>query len=170
MSNKEDKYVSDPIFLMYTKHQKEDEKVVAVRVEGKFAEFFSPFYKEPYEDNDEFREFYNKKILPIQPVVGPCLGDGDDEYLVNDLTCLAERLACDCDGSDVIAGWVENRDTLMDAVDKVFRSGEPYTVVVGNREFTITPYRRKELPPINENHLKVFGKFADLIRERVAAI
>lgn len=148
----------------------EKSDIVAVRVAGRFAEFYSPFYKEPYEDNEGYREYYNKNILPVQPVIGPCLGDGNQEYLSNDLICLAERLACDCEGSDTTEGWVDNRDTIMDAVDKVFRSGEPYTVVVGNREFIITPYRRKELPPINEDHLKVYGKYADLIRERVAAI
>ena len=147
-----------------------ENKIVAVRVKGKFAEFFSPFYKEPYEDNAEFREYYNEKILPIQPVVGPCLGDGDDEYLVNDLLCLAERLACDCEGSDSIEGWVENRDTIMDYVDKVFKEGNAISTVVGNLQLIITPLRRGELQPINEEHLKVYGKYADLVRERVAAI
>ena len=148
----------------------EKSDIVAVRVAGKFAEFYSPFYKEPYEDNEEYREYYNKNILPVQPVIGPCLGDGNQEYLSNDLICLAERIACDCEGSDTTEGWIENRDTIMDYVDKVFKEGNAISPVVGNLQLIITPLRRGELPTINEEHLKVYGKYADLIRGRVAAI
>jgi hypothetical protein len=34
----------------------------------------------------------------------------------------------------------------------------------------ITPFRRKDMPKVDEEHLKVYGPYADLVRERVAAI
>ena len=37
-------------------------------------------------------------------------------------------------------------------------------------DIVITPYRRKDMPKVDEEHLKVYGKYADLMRARVAAI
>ena len=151
-------------------NQTDNNKVIAVRVAGRFAEFYSPFFSDPYEDNAEYRAFYDEHILPVQPVLGPCLGDGEHEYLTGDLTCLAERLACDCGGSEDTGVWEKCCNDIADAIEAVLKSGEAATHVIGGLQLVITPYRRGELPPIKETHLKVYGKYADLIRERVAAI
>ena len=36
-----------------TKTMKDKNEIVAVKCEGCFTEWYSPFYKEPYEDNEE---------------------------------------------------------------------------------------------------------------------
>lgn len=151
-------------------NQTDNNKVIAVRVSGRFAEFYSPFYSDPYEDNAEYRAFYDEHILPVQPVLGPCLGDGEHEYLTGDLTCLSERLACDCEGSENTAVWGDYTEKIADAIEAVLKSGEAATHTFGGLKIAITPFKRGELPPINEEHLKVYGKYANLIRERGAAI
>ena len=149
---------------------KAENRTVAVKVEGRFTEYYSPFFTDPYEDNGEYREHYENNILPIQPVLGPSLGDSDNHFLTGDLNCLAERLACDCEGRENTAVWGDYTGKIADAIEAVLKSGEAATHTFGGLKIAITPFKRGELPPINEEHLKVYGKYANLIRERVAAI
>ena len=144
--------------------------IVAVRVAGKFAEYYSPFYDDPYGTDPDYTEYYEDNILPIQPVIGPRLGYQEGEYISGDLTCLAERLACDCEGADKLDKWHYYSDKIADAVESVFESGEVSSPVIGNLQLFITPFRRGELPPVNEKSLEIYGKYASLIKKRIAAI
>lgn len=142
---------------------------VAVKVEGPFTEWYSPNYKDPYEDNDEYRGYYDEHILEYQPVVGPSLGDADDEYISGDLQFLAERLTsvC-CDPGD---DWDHEIKNVKCLIKMALECGVTYKYILPDgEEIIITPYRKCEMPPINEDHLKVYGEMAELIKERVAAI
>lgn len=146
---------------------KDPNEIVAVKCEGCFTEWYSPFYKDPYEDNAEYREFYDTKMLDYEPVIGPSLGN--DEWLSGDLGCLSDRLTVDAEN------WDAAKKAMEDAVELALKTGE--TQVVDFRytepkvaDIKITPYRRKDLPKVDEEHLKTYGKYADLMRERVAAI
>ena len=147
------------------KTKKNTNKAKAVKVEGCFTEWYAPTFKDPYEDNEEYAEFYDQMILDMQPVIGPAV-DGEDEYLSGDLGCLSDRITCDaCD----FGKWDEAKDGFELAVNKALATGE---VIIfkfeGLDDIKITPY--KELPKIPEEAYKVYGKFAELVKERVAAI
>lgn len=137
-------------------------KAKAVKVEGCFTEWYAPTFKDPYEDNEEYREFYDQMMLDMQPVIGPAV-DGDDEYLSGDLGCLSDRITCGA------ADWDKAREGFVKAVQKALATGEVQTFkseLVD--DVKITPY--KELPKIPERAFNVYGKFAKLVKERVAAI
>ena len=145
---------------------KNPEEIVAVKCEGPFTEWYSPFYKDPYNDNEEYSEYYDENILDIQPVIGPSLSATDDEENINDdLGCLSDRMMCESED------WDAARKRFEKAVRKALKVGE--TVTLEDSEcgkIVITPYRRKDMPKPNEKHLKVYGPYADLLRQRVAEI
>jgi len=146
---------------------KNPEEIVAVKCEGPFTEWYSPFYKEPYNDNEEYRAYYDEHIIDIQPVIGPSLSATDDEENINDdLDCLSDRMMCATAGD-----WAEAKARFEQAVKEALQTG---MVVKFTYEdcgaFVITPYRRKDMPKPNEEHLKVYGPYADLMRQRVAEI
>lgn len=144
------------------KTKKNTNKAKAVKVEGCFTEWYAPTFKDPYEDNEEYAEFYDQKILAMQPVIGPAV-DGKDEYLSGDLDCLSDRLTCDAEN------WDKARKGLIKAIKEVLATGKVQTFKYeGMDDIKITPY--KELPKIPEKAYKVYGKFAELVKERVAAI
>lgn len=147
------------------KTKKNTNKAKAVKVEGCFTEWYAPTFKDPYEDCEEYREFYDNEILPIEPVIGPAV-DGEDECLSGDLGCLSDRITCDAYD---FGKWEEAKTSFADAVEKSLATGE---VIIfkfkGLDDIKITPY--KELPKIPEKAFKVYGKFAKLVKERVAAI
>ena len=141
---------------------------VAVKVEGPFTEWYSPYYKEPYEDNEAYRDFYDRKVIMNRPVIGPALGDSDNAYLSGDLRCLAERLTC---MSDIGDEWDHHTENVMTLINIALECGVTYRYKFGDgEEIRITPFRKCELPPINKDSLKEFGKFSKLIKERVADI
>ena len=146
---------------------KDPKEIVAVKCEGPFTEWYSPNYKEPYNDNDEYREYYNEKIMDIQPVIGPSLSATDDEENINDdLDCLSDRMMCAVSGD-----WQEAKKRFENAVHDALKTGRGVRFSDDDcGDFVITPYRRGDMPRPNEEHLKVYGPFADLLRERVAAI
>ena len=144
------------------KTKKNTNKAKAVKVEGCFTEWYAPTFKDPYEDNEEYRKFYDKMMLDMQPVIGPAV-DGDDEYLSGDLGCLSDRITCGA------ADWDKARKGLVKAIQKALATGEVQTFKSAFVDYVkITPY--KELPKIPERAYNVFGKFAKLVKERVAAI
>lgn len=148
---------------------KDPNEIVAVKCEGCFTEWYSPFFKDPYDDNAEYRKYYEENILKVQPVIGPSLGDSDNEFISGYLGCLSDRLTVDADFWDVAKADFEK------AVEVAMQSGEVQVVdfLYTDPKVTdikITPYRRKDMPKPNEEHLKVYGPYADLMRERVAAI
>lgn len=148
---------------------KDKNEIVAVKCEGCFTEWYSPFFKDPYEDNAEYREFYNTKMLDHEPVIGPSLGDSDNEFISGDLGCLSDRLTADAED------WDAAKKAVEDAVELALKTGEPQVVDFHYTEpkvadVNITPFRRKDMPKPDEEHLKVYGDYADLVRERVAAI
>ena len=146
--------------------KKNADEIVAVKCEGCFTEWYSPNFKEPYEDNGEYREYYDEKILEVQPVIGPSLGDSEDEFITDDLKCHAERMCVDS------KDWQGSTEDYIATIKACLADGktrtweDPYS----DQKVKITPYRRGDMPKPNENHLKVYGPFADLMRERVAAI
>lgn len=144
---------------------KDNNKIVAVKCEGCFTEWYSPFFKEPYEDNAEYREFYNEHVLNFKPVIGPSLGDSEDDYMSGDLQFHAERMCCDA------KDWSAATNGYADAIEKCLADGKPRTFTFeGIDDVKITPYTRENLPPVNEKSLEVYGDFKELVRERVAAI
>ena len=140
-------------------------KAKAVKVEGCFTEWYAPTFKDPYEDDADYQEYYDELILNSQPVIGPVV-DGESNFLSGDLGCLSDRITCDAYD---FGKWEEAKASFEDAVEKALATGE---VVVckfeGLDDITITPYR--ELPPIPDKSYEVYGKFADLVKARVAAI
>lgn len=146
----------------------DNNKVVAVKCEGCFTEWYSPNYKEPYEDNAEFREYYDEVILAKKPVIGPSLGDKEDDYLsggVGGLQFHAERMCVDA------KDWDKATEDYMDTIEKCLADGKARVWThKGVVDVKITPYTRENLPPVNEKSLEVYGKYKELIRARVAAI
>ena len=137
-------------------------EVKIVRLVGCFTEWYSPYFKDPYEDNEDYAEFYDRRLLIMQPVIGPDV-NGKDEYLTGDLGCLADRLTCDADD------WDKARDGCMKAVKRALKSGKPQTFKFdGVTPIKITPYKR--VPKIPEKSYEVYGRFASLVKERVAQI
>ena len=147
---------------------KDRNEIVAVKCEGPFTEWYSPFYKEPFNDNAEYRKYYEEHIMDIQPVIGPSLNtDDDEECISDDLDCLTDRLCVDVG----LGTWDDAKGKLADAINDALNDGKVRIFSYdGMEDVKITPYRRGDMPKPNENHLKVYGPFADLIRERVAAI
>lgn len=139
-------------------------KAVAVRVEGVFTEWYAPSFKDPYEDNGGFREYYDEKMLSFQPVIGPIVA-GDSEYLTSDLGCLTERLCVDV-GS---VTWEDASGRLADMIEDSLADGKPRTFTYeGLEDVKITPYEK--MPKVPEKSYEVYGKFAGLVKERVEAI
>ena len=139
--------------------------IVAVKLEGCFTEWYSPNYKEPFEDNADYRKYYEEHIMDKQPVIGPVLGGEDGEFLSDDLQCVAERLCCDA------KDWEGASNSLRADIAATLVDGKPRTwnhPEVG--EVKITPYKKAELPPLTDDALKVFGDYGWLIRERYEAI
>ena len=142
-----------------------DNKAVAVKCEGCFTEWYSPNYKEPYEDNAEFREYYDEVILAKKPVIGPSLGDKENDYLTGDLHYHAERMCVDADD------WGKATEDYMDTIEKCLADGKARVWThKGVVDVKITPYTRANLPTVHEKSLEVYGKYKELVRERVAAI
>ena len=138
------------------------ENVKIVRVEGCFTEWYSPFFKDPYEDDPEYAEFYDKRVLDMYPVIGPDV-NGKGEFLVGDLGCLADRLTCGA------KDWDKARKGVIKAVKLAIKSGKPQVFrFPGMTLVRITPYRR--VPKIPDKSYMVYGKYAWLIKERVAMI
>ena len=142
--------------------------IVAVKLEGCFTEWYSPNYKEPFEDNEEYRKYYEEHIMDKQPVIGPVLGGVDGQFLSDDLGCVAERLCC-----DDWEHWQRNTNELCDTIEMCLADGKPRTWkdIDGKiTEVKITPVKKAELPPLTDDALKVFGDFGWLIKERYEAI
>lgn len=150
---------------------KSDSEVVAVKLEGPFAEWYIPGYEDPYGEDAGYTAYYDKHILPYQPVYGPPLGNDKDAKITNDLRCLADRLSCVCPPDD----WLGEVESETDGIENLFKAalatgGVIKCCIPGDEEFVLTPYRRKDLPPVNKSGLKIYGKFAKLVLERVKSI
>lgn len=146
------------------KTKKNTNKAKAVKCEGCFTEWYAPTFKDPYEDNEEFREFYEKMLLDNEPVIGPAV-DGKDEYLTGDLVCLSDRITCGV----AFGNWDAARNGFADAAEKALATGKVQVFKFeGLDDIKITPY--KELPKIPESGFARYGKYAELVKERVAAI
>ena len=142
--------------------------IVAVKLEGCFTEWYSPFYKDPFEDNAEYRDYYEKEIMSEQPVIGPVLGGEDGDFLSDDIQCVSERLCCD-DWDN----WQRNTNELCDTIEKCLADGKTriWKDIDGKvADVKITPFTKAEMPPLTDDALEVFGKFGYLIRERYEAI
>lgn len=143
---------------------KSENKAVAVKVEGFFTEWYCPNYKEPFEDHEAYRQYYNSHILDKQPVIGPSLGDADDEFITDDLECQAERMCCGA------KDWRKAVAEYKREVNAALADGKPRKVTIEGMDFAITPFTKAEMPPVNEKSLEVYGEYKELIRGRVAAI
>ena len=145
----------------------DDNKIVAVKCEGCFTEWYSPFYTDLYEDNAEFRHCYDEGELRDVLVIGPSLGDAEHEYLSGDLGCLTDRLCVDVG----MAAWEDAKGKLADAIEGAIADGKQRTFTYeGMHDVRIIPCTKSELPPVNEKSLEVYGDFKELVRERVAAL
>lgn len=140
-------------------------KIVAVKLEGCFTEWYSPYFKDPFEDNEAYRKYYEDNIIDKQPVVGPVLGGEDGAYLTEDLQCVAERLCCSA------KAWDTATEDLISTIEMCLADGKPRTwenAEVGNVK--ITPFTKAQMPPLTDDALEVFGDFGWLIKERYEAI
>ena len=146
--------------------KKNQNQIVAVKCDGCFTEWYSPFYREPFDDDDGFREYYEEHIIDIKPVLGPALGDCEDDFITDDIQCHCERMTCGVDGN-----WQAATDSYAAAIKKCLKDGKVRVwKFEGCDDVTITPYRRCELPPVNEDSLKIYGPYAELMRQRIAEI
>ena len=142
-------------------------KARVVKVEGDFTEWYSPFFKDPYGDRTDYREYYDENILPIQPVIGPIVA-GISEYLTGDLDCLADRITVNAVDLSDLSDWDRVRDGFCDAVEDALVTGEPLTFTFKGLNISITPFEK--MPTVPEESYRVFGRFASLVKERVAAV
>lgn len=142
--------------------------IIAVKVVGPFTEWFLPTYREPYDDNEEYQEYFNEHIIDKIPVLGPSFGDCADDMSSSDLDCLADRMV---DASDT-DNWSEARRQFINEMKVSLKSEGVLSrkVTICGEEFTFYPFTRETLPPVNEESLKVYGKMADLVRERAEEI
>lgn len=140
-------------------------KAVAVKVEGPFTEWYSPSYEEPYTHNEEYAAYYDEVVSEEIPVVGPSLGESEDDYITGDLDCLSDRMAS---GEK---NWQLAKEALEFAVENALDRNETTTLELDEGGMvTITPYTKENLPPVNEESLKVYGPFAEVMRAAVEAI
>ena len=145
-----------------SKQNKNGNKAKIVKVEGAFTEWYAPGYANPYNDTDGFAEFQEEAGMPF--VYGPVVTDANiGDNICDDLQCLCEREVVDEEGD-----WDENTDKLVEAAETALETGEVQKVKIGETEFTCTPYA--EVPAIPDSSYEAFGEFADVVRERVAAI
>lgn len=145
------------------KQKKNGNKAKIVKVEGAFTEWYAPGYENPYNDTDGFAEFQVEAGMPF--VYGPVVTDesiGDN--ICDDLQCLCEREVVN-EGDDE---WDENTGKLIEAAETALETGEVQKVKIGETVFTCTPYAA--VPAIPDSSYEAFGEFAELVRERVAAI
>lgn len=142
-------------------------KYVAVKCEGCFTEWYAPNYKDPYDDNAEYRQYYDEVLINDVPVIGPSLGDSETAYVSSCLQCLVERLSV----SVGLGTWDEASGRLADMIVDSLADGKPRVFKFeGMHDVKITPYTKAELPPVNEKSLDVYKDFKELVRARVAAI
>ena len=146
---------------------KDPNEIVAVKCEGCFTEWYAPTYKEPYDDNAEYRQYYDEVLINDTPVIGPSLGGSETEYVSSYLGCLVERLSVSVD----LGTWEEASGRLADMIEDSLKDGKPRVFKFeGMDDVKITPYTKAELPPVNEKSLDVYKDFKELVRARVAAI
>jgi len=146
---------------------KDPNEVVAVKLEGCFTEWYSPNYKEPFEDNADYRKYYEEHIIDKQPVIGPVIGGDDGDFISDDLQCVAERLCCDS------KDWDKATEDLKATIEMCLADGKERTwkdVDGVVDDVKITPFKRGDMPPITDEALKVFGDYGWLIKERYEAI
>lgn len=145
---------------------KDPNEIVAVKCEGCFTEWYSPNYREPYEDNTDFREYYEEEIIDEKPVLGPAIGDCEDDFITDDLQFHAERMCVD--SSD----WQTSTEDYRATVEMCLADGQPrvWSDTKSDQTVKITPYRRCDMPPVNEASLEIYGPYAALMRERIADI
>ena len=146
--------------------EKDPNEIVAVKCEGPFTEWYAPSYREPYEDDADYRQWYEENLLDVQPVFGVALGDDESAYVTEDLQCHAERMCVES------GNWQMSTEEYIATVEKCLADGETRTWndTKSDTVVRITPYRRCDLPPVNEEHIKVYGPFAGLMRKRIAEI
>ena len=143
----------------------ENGKPVAVKLEGCFTEWYSPTYKEPFDDNGEFHKYYSEHLIDSRPVAGPVLGGEDGHYIGGDIVWLVDRMCCGA------SDWQGASNSLRADVAASLVDGKTRTwnhPEVG--EVKITPYTKAEMPPLTDEALAEFGPYASLIRERYEAI
>lgn len=144
---------------------KDPNEIVAVKCEGAFTEWYSPFYREPFDDDDGFREYYEAYVMDEKPVLGAALGECEDDFITDDLQCHCDRMAATCDD------WQAATEDYAATIKMCLADGKTRVWKFdGCEDVKITPYRRGELPPVNEDSLKIYGPYAGLMRERMEAI
>ena len=142
-------------------------KCVAVKCEGCFTEWYAPTYKDPYDDNAEYRKYYDKVLINDIPVIGPSLGNSETEYISSYLGCLTDRLSV----SVGLGTWDDASGRLADMIEESLADGKARTFKYdGMENVKIIPYTKEELPPVNEKSLEAYKDFKELLRERVKAI
>ena len=140
--------------------------IVAVKVEGRTTEWYAPTYTDPYEDTPEFRTYFDKHMSAKTPLFCAPFGDADGECLSADLDRLLDRLA-----DEVPSRRESLRSSLAWAIVAARATCTKRVVEMDGARFVMTPYAKKHLPPVNEMMLaETYGEFADLMRERIAAI
>ena len=140
-------------------------EIVAVKCEGCFTEWYSPKFRNPYEDVPAYAEYYTEKIEPIMPCVGPSLGEAEEEFISSDLDCLSDRMMVSA------KEWKSSKKLFEDSVKLALETGSKYTLETEDcGTIIITPYRRDEMPKVNETQIRLCGPFADLMRQRVESI
>lgn len=128
-------------------------KAKIVRI-GWIKEWYAPTYNPPVMENDGIYALFDKLGIPY--VYG--VEVRKDERICDDLGCICDRMECDGWDGTVIANAVE--DALEDNIPRYVTNGE--------RMFKIEPFA--EVPTIPDSAYSEFGEYAEIFKERMAAI
>lgn len=138
-------------------------KYVAVKIEGRYSEWYSPFWKDPYFDDEGYRTYHDENMQD-EPIAGPS-PDGDGLVITADLDGVCERMAEGAAAPDKAARDI--RATVMQALEL----GTTFKLVDPNfGKLAITPYLREEFEGPSEAALDRCGPFKGLVKARLAAL
>ena len=128
-------------------------KAKIVRI-GWIKEWYAPTYNPPVMENDGIYALFDKLGIPF--VYG--VEVRKDERICDDLGCICDRMECD--------GW--DGTVIANAVEDALETNTPRYVTNGERMFKVEPFA--EVPPIPDSAYAEFGEYAEIFKERMAAI
>ena len=138
-------------------------KAIALKVTGHFTEWIAPTMEDPYENNADYRNWYEKSgMLAKLPSVLVPFGNGEDEYISSDVDCLADRLAMSNDH----AVWAEESALIRKALWTALNEGKRIEVM----GIVMEPFNANELPVTPLERFEDYGPWAEKLRASVDAL
>lgn len=146
---------------------KDENQIVAVRCKGLFTEWYSPFFRDPFNDDKEYQKWYEENFIDSPHILlGPSLNEKDKGEVLTDADVfLAERLTV-CEKH-----WAVSTKSVVYAMKEALKDGEEkYVNLASGNTITITPYKRKDMPKPPLDLYAKYEEFASLMKERVESI